>query len=66
MFETLTMTLIGIFRALLKQQGTIFFKENLIYVVGTWETGMPQGCIDDDCTETSYSLSEWEVIIGAC
>ena len=27
---------------------------------GNWDAS--RGCIDDDCTETSYSLSEWEVI----
>ena len=27
---------------------------------GNWNAS--RGCIDDDCTETSYSLSEWEVI----
>ena len=49
-------------KAPLKQQGTIFFKENLIYGgnSGNWDSS--RGCIDDDCTETSYSLSEWEVI----
>lgn len=27
---------------------------------GDWNSS--RGCIDDDCTETSYALSEWEVI----
>ncbi len=27
---------------------------------GNWDAS--RGCIDDDCTETAYALSEWEVI----